>query len=291
MPTLLSAQFFVLTGILVCVVLLTIAFHLQGRAVQQAQSTLIPLTPPDISTFALQSSSRQKAAWHPSLVVVPLLLIIVFGRWFTRTTYYDYFVYATLFWPLFAIFISALFLASLTSGALITTITHWWKRLLLRLMLLGLAIAFGWAAMMLLPSVLIHYIQALRSGPQLATGQIERKDSIGGSSPVASIVVDGRRYQTFDFGWWGSLHPNQTLHFIHDPAHTTAFEPTHINLTPIGGVVSICIGAVWLWVGGFGSVAFPTQYRGMAQTIETPGQMKIMATFTTHNSGCGPTSH
>jgi hypothetical protein len=251
MPTLISAQFFVLTGILVCVVLLTIAFHLQGRAVQDAENGSLPPTPPDIPPFTLESPSHQKAARHPSLVLVPLLLIIIVGRWFTRTTYYDYFLYAALFWPLFAITTTAIFIASLTTRAILANITQWWARALMHLMLLACTVTFGWATITILPHDVMDDMLALYDGPQLAAGHVEAKDSIGGRGPIASIVVDGIRYETFDFTWWNGLHSNQMLHFVRDPAHTAAFEPSRIALTPVGCVVSACIGAVWLWIGGF----------------------------------------
>jgi hypothetical protein len=251
MPTLTSFQFFLLTSILACVALLTIAFHLQVRAVQQDENSPVLLTPPDTAVLTVQSSSSQKAIWHPSLALPPLLLIIIVGGWFTRTTYYDYFVYVTLLWPLLAISTTAMFAGSLTSRALIKTVTQWWARTLIQLILLAFTLAFGWATMTLLPHSLIDFTLALRSGPQLAIGKIEATDSTSGRGAIASIVVDGVKYVTYDFAWWSTLHRYQTIQFVRDPAHSTAFESTRIALTPVGGVVSGCIGAVWVWVGGF----------------------------------------
>jgi hypothetical protein len=251
MPSLVSVQFLLLTSILLCLLLLTITFHLQVRAVQHAEDGPVPPIPPDVSDFPTQSSLNRTTAWNPSLALVSLLLIIVVGRWFTRTTYYDYFVYATLFWPLFAISTTALFTASLTSRALIKSVTQWSARALIQLILLAFTLAFGWATITILPQRLTNDISALYSGPQYASGQVEATDSIDGRGAIASIVVDGIHYSTYDFAWWGSLHRDQRIQFVRDPAHTAAFESTRIALTPVGSVVSGCIGAVWLWVGGF----------------------------------------
>ncbi len=251
MPSIISVHFLLLTSILVCLVLLTIAFHLQVRAVQHAENSPVLATSPALLVVSPQSSLNRKASRHPSLALVPLLLIILIGRWFTRTTYYDYFVYATLLWPLFAICTTALFAASLISHALTKNLTQWSARTLIQLILWALTLAFGWATITMLPQTLTNDIWALSSGPQAASGQVEATDSIGGRGAIASIVVDSIHYSTYDFAWWSSLHHNQRLQFVRDPAHTVAFESGRIALTPAGGVVSGCIGAVWLWVGGF----------------------------------------
>jgi hypothetical protein len=251
MPSLVSVQFLLLTSILICLLLLTISIHLQARAVQHAEDSSVLATPTDILVFSPQSSVNRKTTWHPSLALVPLLLIILVGRWFTRTTYYDYFLYATLLWPLFAISTTALFAASLTSRALIKSVTQWSARALIQLILLAITLAFGWATITILPHRLANDISALYSGPQHASGQVEATDSIGGRGEIASIVVDGVHYSTYDFAWWRSLHREQTIQFVRDPAHTVAFESSRIGLTPAGGIVSGSIGAVWLWMSGF----------------------------------------
>jgi hypothetical protein len=47
------------------------------------------------------------------------------------------------------------------------------------------------------------------------------------------------------------LKPNDQLVFVRDPAHTAAFQIARITMTPIGGTLSGCVGAIWIWVSGF----------------------------------------
>jgi hypothetical protein len=249
MPSLESVQFYVRVGILVFTALLTIAFHLQARAVEHEQDR--PTPPPDELDVPPESSVNQQTAWNPSLALVPPLLIIIVGRWFTRMTYYDYFISTVLLWPLAASCIIAIFVGVLTSGALIKMVAGQGAQALFQLMLLACTVAVGWAITSLVPQKLNDDIWALYSGPQPASGQVEAKNSTGGRDPIAGIVVDGIGYSTYDFSWLTTLQRDQTIQFVHDPAHTMAFESTHVALTPAGAVVSGSIAALWLWVGGF----------------------------------------
>lgn len=251
MPSPISIQSLPLISIIFCLILLTIAFHLQARAVQQSEGGSAPEIPPDERVFAAQSSLNQNATLHPSITLLPPLIILIIGRLFTRTTYYDYFIYSTLLWPLFAISTTALLAASLTSRAFIKSVTSWEAQALIQLMLAALTIALGWATITILPHKLTNDIRALSSGPQHATGKIDATDMLGGRESIASIVVDGIHYSTYDFAWWRSLHRDQTIQFVHDPAQTMAFASTRIAITPAGAVVGSCIATIWLWIGGF----------------------------------------
>src|SRR5262245_6893360 len=189
MPTLTQLYLLFLIGILICVLLLTIAFHLQATAVKQAEDSPAPLTPPDFTDVSLQPSSHGGRSWNPSLALVPLFLIIIVGRWFTRTTYYDYFVIQALLWPLFGISVTALFLGSLTSGVLLKAIEQRWSRMLMLIIMLALTAALGWATFTVLPNIMADFALALHDGPQLAIGRVESKNEIGGRGPIAGIVV------------------------------------------------------------------------------------------------------
>src|SRR5262245_20176027 len=196
MPTLTQLHLPFLIGILICVLMLTIAFHLQARSVKQAEDSPAPLTPPNFTDASLQPSSRGERSWNPSLALVPLFLVIIVGRWFTRTTYYDYFVIQALLWPLFGIGTTALFLGSLTSGVPFKAIEQPLSRAVMLIILLILTVALGWATFTILPNTMADFALALRDGPQLASGHLDSKNKIEGRGSVASIEVDSTHYTT-----------------------------------------------------------------------------------------------
>jgi hypothetical protein len=195
LTTVRTPQAVAFAGIVISFVFLSVAFVLQLRAVQRAEREPLPLLQWDAPALTRPSTPHRV---HPSVALAPLFLVIAFGLAFNRITYYDYFVDRVLFWPLFAICTTAMFAAMLFNRGILESVSQWWQRILIRLVLLVFTGLFAWGTLTILPGLLADGILALRTGPEPATGHIEALSMTDGRRPVARIVVDGVRYETFD---------------------------------------------------------------------------------------------
>jgi hypothetical protein len=216
--------------------LLAIALHLQTRATHRP-------------TISNRPDASDLYGWTVNAATL-LMLVSVIGRSFARSTYYSAFLLDILFWPLATVWFIAIFLASLTSGSILQLDKRWWARCILAGCCIVFALAGIWWGTIVAQWILDQAI-ALHVGPLVDNGVVSAKNSIGGRTPLYTVVISGYKYDVPDYAWWRSLRIGQTIEFVRDPAHTLVFAPGRIAWTWFAAVLTVCGTLLWLWTLGF----------------------------------------